>query len=272
MPPRATTDRSPISVMRWSDDYSSCSSSVGGSSKTKMPLSKSVRFADENEVFEITHLDDIPEAEVEATWYDAGEYADIKSAYQLTIFMMEAGETLNPLEHTSRGLEYRTQEGAWSRYENKRDAYNAVLDEQDRQWQIDIDDFDEIARIYLSHSKKCSESALARGLHDEQEAMEILKTIMPPKKLKKKKMPINEKPRKPKREGSLEDVNRVQETLRERSSTRRSEIRDDIKSLESSKSKDKKEKISKSPSGDVSEKKKSKSSATTSAPRRMVSL
>jgi len=125
--------------MRWSDDYSSCSSTTdarGSGKDSKLPLVKQLRFDEkQNQIFEITHLDDIPDNEVAATWYDSNEYAEIKSAYQLTIFMMESGEKLSG-DHTPRGLEYRTQEGAWARYENKRDAYNAVLDEQDRQWQV----------------------------------------------------------------------------------------------------------------------------------------
>ena len=119
---------------------------------------------------------------IAAIWYDAEEYAEIKAAYQLTIFFMEAEDASklneNPEEHTSRGLEYRTQEGAWARHENKRDAYNAVLDEQDRQWQKDVDDFDEISRIYQTHSKKCAEAAHLRALQDEKEAKEYCKSVM----------------------------------------------------------------------------------------------
>lgn len=231
MPPRSLShlsDRSPVSVMRYSDDYSSCSSSEMRTSAKVKPQRKSLRFAEENnEVYEITHLDDIPEEEVAQIWYDAQEYAEIKSAYQLTIFMMEAGETLDSEEHTSRGLEYRTQEGAWARYENKRDAYNAVLDEQDRQWQRDEDDYDEIARIYLEHSAKCAEAAAQRGKEDEKAAMKVLASIIPPKKVKRK---VSDKA--VRRRGASEGSDKAQEILRERSSIRRSEIRDDIKRLE----------------------------------------
>lgn len=216
--------------MRWSDDLSSCSSSVE-LRKDKAPLNKSVRFNDDqNQVFPIQHLDDIPEDEVQATWYDSNEYSEIKQSYQLTIFLMESGETLKNDEHSSRGLEYRTQEGAWARYENKRDAYNAVLDEQDRQWQRDQDDHDEIARIYIAHSSKCAEAALKRGLDDEKVARDILRSIIPPRRLKKKK-PIDGA-RKPRRRPAGEGMDKAQELLRERSSIRRSEIRDDIKQLQ----------------------------------------
>lgn len=137
---------------------------------------KRVSFTDvSDEVHEIPHLDDMPDEEVDAVWYNSEEYSEIKSSYQITIMMMEGGETLDDSNHTSRGLEYRTQEGAWARYENKRDAYNAVLDEQDYQWKVDKDDEHKIRKIYLQHSKKCSDAAVVRGLQDENAAKLIHK-------------------------------------------------------------------------------------------------
>jgi hypothetical protein len=239
--------------MRWSDEQSTSSSTVvnkSNKSKKRGKGPKGVKFVEErNEVYPITHLDDIPEDEVNATWYDGSEYAEIKQSYQLTIFMMEAGEQLNFVEHTSRGLEYRTQEGAWARYENKRDAYNAVLDEQDRQWQEDIDDDQKISVIYLEHSSKCAKAAADRAKADESEALTILESIMPKNfrknQLKKKekdkdkdKVEVDGEKKKKKKSSSkgAADIAQAQEMLRERSTIRRNEIQDDIKRLEKSKS------------------------------------
>lgn len=206
-----------MSVLHWTDDCSTSSSTEFKVSQTKgmAPLTKSVHFAeDKNEVFPVIHLNDIPEKEVEAIWYTAEEYSEIKASYQITIFMMEAGDNVENDGHTSRGLEYRTQEGAWARYENKRDAYNAVLDEQDRQWKVDKDDFEQIRNIYCEHSTKCSNAAVMRALKDMQEAIEYLKDspenpcLLEKKKKKKKYVDdngyknkeggITEKPRKSK--------------------------------------------------------------------------
>jgi hypothetical protein len=179
MPPRSLSDRSPVGVARWRDDYGSSSSSNAKTSKA--PLSKSLKFADANEIFHVDHLDEIPDHEVAATWYNAKEYSEIKSSYQMTIFMMETGEELSE-EHTSRGLEYRTQDGAWARYEKKRDAYNAVLDEQDRQWKADRDDDEKICIIYLEHSTACADAAHLRAVDDEKLARKIFRSIMPKKR------------------------------------------------------------------------------------------
>lgn len=186
MPPRSLSERSPVSVMRWDD--AETISSVDMKPNRKLPLAKNIRFADKNEVCPIQHLDDMSDEEVFAIWYTSREYSEIKQAYQLTIFMMESGETITGDEHTSRGLEYRTQEGAWARYENKRDAYNAVLDEQDRQWKVDKDDYDKIRQIYLKHSTKCANAAIVRALQDERDIKDYLGEEQQEKAKKTKKV------------------------------------------------------------------------------------
>ena len=206
MPPRSLSglsDRSPVCVSRW-DDVSSCGSSVEFHKPTKNKgsvLVKSVTFAEHNEVFEITHLDDIPAEVISEIWYDASEYAQIKKNYQMTIYLMESGEKLSGENHTSRGLEYRTQEGAWARYENKRDAYNAVLDEQDRQWKEDIDDWDKISKVYIEHSAKCLKAANERGVQDEKDILDYRNEApKSEKKAKKKKSSKSDKPKRKKSE------------------------------------------------------------------------
>lgn len=182
MPPRqlAITDRSPVCVSRWDDE-------AQFKEKGTAPLVKSVKFAEHNEVFEIWHINDFPDSLIADIWYDGEEYAEIKGSYQSTIFMMEAGHKLDEIEDTSRGLEYRTQEGAWARYENKRDAYNLVLDEQDRQWKFDKDDWDAISAKYLEVSVKCIKAANERGLQDALDVEEYLKDVVIFNKVKKKK-------------------------------------------------------------------------------------
>lgn len=185
MPPRSLSERSPVSVMRWDD--SSTISSMDNMKSGKPPLAKGIRFAEKNEIFHIQHLDDMTDEEVFNIWYTSKEYSEIKQAYQVTIFMMESGETITGDEHTSRGLEYRTQEGAWARYENKRDAYNAVLDEQDRQWKVDKDDYEKIRQIYLKHSTKCANAAIVRALQDERDIKEFTAEEEAATKVKKTK-------------------------------------------------------------------------------------
>lgn len=212
MPPRSLSDRSPVCVTQFDVGYLESSvSSLFEHNKGQKKAYKSLAFSAENEVFEIPHINDFTDDDIAATWYDAEDYAEIKADYQCVIFMMESGERISD-EHTTRGLEYRTQQGAWDRYENKRDAYNAVLDEQDRHWKKDIDDPEAIRRVYVEQVAKCQRAAEARAAQDAEDARQIMKDgekkslkVKPPKLVKMKdgegaRKQIYSKSRKTKRE------------------------------------------------------------------------
>jgi hypothetical protein len=145
-----------------------------------MPFKKTVTIVEENnQVFPIQHVNDISEEEFKQIWFSPDEYDEIKASYRANVCMMEAGEALDLDHFTSRGLEYRTQEGAWARHENKRDGCNAVLDEQYRQW-VEFADLEfneeEIAQAFMVHSKRCALAATVKGLEDEMEAIHIYKS------------------------------------------------------------------------------------------------
>lgn len=136
-------------------------------------LSKILRFAAEDEILLIRHIDDFSDDEVAAIWFDQQYYADIKSEYKSIIVTMERGQHMEGDDVTCRGLEHRTQEGSWARFQIKRDSYNAVLDEQDRQWKVDCDDDEKISCIYKNHSHKCARKAHQMGLMDEIAARKV---------------------------------------------------------------------------------------------------
>lgn len=200
---------------------------------------KSLRFSEKRDkIFPIPHLDDMSDDLIARIWYDSEEYSEIKSSYQLTIFRMEKGEFQEDDEHTSRGLEYRTQDGAWARYENKRDAYNAVLDEQDRQWKVDEDDFEEIGRVYLEHSTKCAIAAAERGAQDAKEAKEICRDLLKKRRTNRKKSKRVEKD-----EITVPHADKVKALLRQRSARGRELIRNDIEKQQAKVKKDKRQAV-----------------------------
>ena len=201
---------------------------------------KQFRFSEEkNQVFPIPHLDDMSDDLIARIWYDSEEYSEIKNSYQLTIFRMEKGEFQEDDEHTGRGLEYRTQDGAWARYENKRDAYNAVLDEQDRQWKVDKDDFEAIGRVYRERSTKCAIAAAERGADDAKEAKEICRDILKKRRTNRKKSKRCEKEEEPEPVVVPHDANKVKALLRQRSLNGRQLIRNDIQQQQAKMKKDK---------------------------------
>lgn len=187
MPPRSLSVQSAHSVLDWQHDndayvstYHDGKSVANPAMAPLTPASKSVHWSeDKHTVFFIPHLNDFSDEEVAAIWYEPVNYAEMKSEYKGTVFLIECGTILDEQEHTARGLEYRTQEGAWARYENKRDAYNAVLDEQDIQWKEDSDDPEELRNVYLQHSTKCSVAAHQLACKDALEAQAICAEASP---------------------------------------------------------------------------------------------
>ena len=109
------------------------------------------------------------EEECVDVWFSCEDYDNMKSSFEFTVFMMDAGcpEKVEDDEHTTRGLEKRSEEGQWKRYERKRDYYNAVLDEQERQWDEDIDDQDKISQIAQDVTRESLLEAFDQGVLDE---------------------------------------------------------------------------------------------------------
>lgn len=234
MPPRSISTSSTQSVYTINDDCDDVSTMPttllrkSPTSRVRRPLTKSVCFnTTRNEVHPIPHLNDLTDDDIANIWYEAAEYSDIKSSYQCTIFKMENGEFIEDEEHTSRGLEYRTQQGAWARYENKRDAYNAVLDEQDRQWKVDKDDHDKIGAIYLQHSSKCAKAAAERGLADYKHARAICQDILKKRSVRRKKSKKTTKQKEPSNREPPQ-VENVRNLLQKQSFSMRGQIREDI--------------------------------------------
>jgi hypothetical protein len=136
----------------------------------KRDVKKSVRFVEKkNQVYPVERIDDISDEEFVQIWYTHDDYDEFKSACGETVALIEAGKKLTP-EHTNRGLENKTHQGGCSKIQIKRNACNAVLDEQGRQWLAREDDTDQFARVYMKHSKRCANAAVQKAREDEMEA------------------------------------------------------------------------------------------------------
>jgi hypothetical protein len=130
---------------------------------------RSVSFCDKGHQCEEFEM--YAEEEHQVVWFSAEEYDEMKRGFEFTIFMMDAGcpEKVEDDEHTTRGLEKRSEEGQWKRYERKRDYYNAVLDEQERQWEENIDDQNLISQVAVEVNRDSLREAYDQGVLDEIE-------------------------------------------------------------------------------------------------------
>ena len=99
-------------------------------------------------------LCDLPEAEIAVTWYNRDEYYAIKKSLTRTVRKIYKGLPIDTDEE-SRGLEYRAPAGAQRRQKNKLHSIDAVLDEQERQWEENRRNPTYIAEIYSQSTAHC---------------------------------------------------------------------------------------------------------------------
>lgn len=137
-------------------------------------MSRRARFVlSNNQVFLIPHINDMSDEEVLDIWYEKHDYDTIKANIAPIVQTLMKGDNVEETnEMTIRGLEYRTRTGAIKRQKNKAEAVNAVLDEQDRQFDEDIDDPMLISRAYLEISDICLREAQQLALGDAAFASE----------------------------------------------------------------------------------------------------
>lgn len=176
-----------FSVVDWSDDDSSpfdqCDYSSSGSSSSSTLLSSlssktpTVRFSQNDEIFLIPHVKEYSEEDIQAIWYRPYEFREMRSQAHRIVHAIEQQKQHQTIpaapsesdSMTMRGLEFRTSEGSLKRSLHKREAYTAVMEEQERQWMTGQEDPDRIAAAYKIISTKCHGLALFRGIRDEHD-------------------------------------------------------------------------------------------------------
>jgi hypothetical protein len=144
------------------------------SSNTTTPPVVGVTFSQSLDVHEICHFRDLSPEDVEATWYSTDDFDEIKKSLVVTLRLMMADKPVGD-DQCTRGLEFRTPQGAKYRKRNKVEALTAVWNEQVQQWQNDVVDDEAIRRVYLEHSIKCRDAARKFGIHDEKVIRKYIK-------------------------------------------------------------------------------------------------
>jgi hypothetical protein len=127
---------------------------------------KRVSFHNDVRVYPHIHINDLSRSEVANSWYNSEEISGIKSECQLTINLASKGELHKWSNLCFRGLEYRTPDGSQRRSANKFAAWDAVMDEQEIQYQNGVQDEDALAQLYIQASKHCQDAAHALAMED----------------------------------------------------------------------------------------------------------
>jgi len=153
-----------------------CSSSFSVADKKhtsedrKMRRRHSVDFINGHEAFEFEK----PESQdAEEIWYTREEYDIMKARNSLIVKMMKSGSFRETDDHSFRGLEHKLKDGFKQRRSNKFGALNAVLEEQDRQFNRSFSNPDIIAEAYRRVSLNAKECAFVIGQHDAEQALSL---------------------------------------------------------------------------------------------------
>ncbi len=152
----------------------------------RMTMKKAVHFGT-NEAVETIEVECLKE-HTSMLWWTRQEVREIEDESETLIHFMNihmnntntSSSDWNqyPIEigattHTIRGLEKRTEIGAWDVFELQRDARNAVLNQQDKHRQSKSSSFDiheAIAKAYRASTLNARRTAYEVGLKDQVEA------------------------------------------------------------------------------------------------------
>jgi hypothetical protein len=146
-----------------SDKHKSCNNML-----TNRGENRRVHFKRMVSVRPILHVDDMSEERIHAMWLTKREMEEIRKSLSETVRLISLHDTKTDNEsHFYRGLEIRTREGERQRRNNKSDALNAVLDEQDRQRSLGIHNEKLLSQIYTTECRVARSHAYRLGVTDE---------------------------------------------------------------------------------------------------------
>jgi hypothetical protein len=127
---------------------------------------KSVSFSESARMKKHIHINNFTQEEIDACWFPEAERSQSRQEIDYTIELMTRGEDIDASKYCTRGLECRTPQGAATKNQNKVDAWDTVMDEQDRQFSIGIIDIDSLSMAYIQSSRSCQVSAAAMASLD----------------------------------------------------------------------------------------------------------
>eukprot|EP00934_Nitzschia_sp_Nitz4_P000909 Nitzschia sp. Nitz4//scaffold42_size132992//21014//21655//NITZ4_003382-RA/size132992-processed-gene-0.3-mRNA-1//1//CDS//3329551667//909//frame0 len=125
-----------------------------------------VSFCDKVNVRITIGRHELSQKEHTQAWYSESEFLEMANdCFNIVEKLRREKSTKCP-----RGLERMTRIGKMQAAENRRNAVNLVLDEQDRQAMEGVYDDDYTAYLYHSISSSCHLWSAVVGLHDQKEA------------------------------------------------------------------------------------------------------
>jgi len=130
-----------------------------------------IRFTNRVQFKNIRHVSEFSEDEIKNGWYNKDDFNQMSDDVSEISKLLEKGVTRRDGEDLCiRGLEHIVEEDlANFRAEKMINSIDAVLDEQEEQWDKGEDEPELIAKIYAEYAKTLAKEAYAIGLRDAEE-------------------------------------------------------------------------------------------------------
>jgi hypothetical protein len=168
MPPLSTFDNN----ISWEPEHSYPQTP----NTTKAPLNpkprRTIAFSQTVSVRTTLHVSNYTDDEFDACWYNDYEFDMIRKEMRYVLTLLKNGMLEQDTEqYCRRGLECHTPEVALQRLKNRTAVREAVLDEQDFQWEEGIWDPELFARACKAACPTSQANAHAIALEDQLDAM-----------------------------------------------------------------------------------------------------
>jgi hypothetical protein len=152
----------------WRTDDDTETDLLGETTCGNFRLDRGVKFAMTIRRHEIICLEEYTEDEIRNCWYSLEDKEKMKETHGKMVARFESGEK----GMTYRGLECWTTKGGRDLDLNISKCADAVMDEQDAQWNASIDDWERVAAASQEVTAGSAKRALAIGREDERDAIE----------------------------------------------------------------------------------------------------
>lgn len=125
------------------------------------------------------HVSNLTEEEKSTIWYTQTELIQIRASIRHEVALLAAGTSCHYHKLEPRGLESLLPDGLADKLYHREKARNAVLKEQEYQWDKDMNDPDIIADIYFDLTRASVVAARVKGIADHEAVLQQSPPVSP---------------------------------------------------------------------------------------------
>lgn len=166
----------PSSRVRVVRRIASCSAQIRKKASGDGGGGRTVAFSNEVKTYDVSRRSDLDDEDFQILWYCKDDFKFMKREYTSIVKKMAKGLPLTEDEEP-RGLEHKTPIGNKKRHKNRLVSIDAVLREQDRQWERNRLDSEFVAELYIQASAHCRLQASIVAKNDEEYVNKVVRQL-----------------------------------------------------------------------------------------------